>query len=258
MEQWLQELSIFQDLPPFAFNIVILALFIIITFITIWILQTIVARILLKPLQNIAEKSTNTTDDEVIARLRSPIRLFVVAIAISFVTRLFILDETARILINSLVRTFTIVALILFIYRIVDLITISPQVLYRFTGIRLQERLLPFLAVAIKVFIIVMGLLIIVQDWGYEVNGLIASLGVVGLAFSLAAQDTAANVFGFAAIVGDHPFKVGDFIKTSDVMGTVEHVGVRSTRLRQLDQAYVTIPNSKLSDAILMNLSRVL
>jgi MscS family membrane protein len=89
------------------------------------------------------------------------------------------------------------------------------------------------------------------------VSGLVAGLGLGGLAFSLAAQDTVKNLFGFTTIVGDRPFVVGDFIKTPDVEGTVEHVGVRSTRIRQQDQAYVTVPNSTLANSAILNWSRL-
>ncbi len=75
--------------------------------------------------------------------------------------------------------------------------------------------------------------------------------------FSLAAQDTVSNLFGFTTIVGDQPFIVGEFIKTPDAEGIVEHVGVRSTRLRQLDQAYVTVPNNKLASSAILNWSRL-
>ena len=86
---------------------------------------------------------------------------------------------------------------------------------------------------------------------------MIASLGVVGLGISLASQDTVSNMFGFAAIVSDNPFKVGDYIKTPAVTGIVESVGVRSTRVRQLDQALVTVPNNLLTNAVVLNWARL-
>ena len=100
-----------------------------------------------------------------------------------------------------------------------------------------------------------MGAMIIIREFGYDVTGLIASFGVIGLALSLAAKDTAANVFGFTAIVSDNPFQVGDYITMGDFAGTVEHVGVRSTRVRKLDQSLVTVPNSKLTDSAVTNWS---
>jgi MscS family membrane protein len=85
------------------------------------------------------------------------------------------------------------------------------------------------------------------------VSGLGAGLGLGGLAFSLAAQDTVSNLFAFTTIVSDRPFVVGEYIKTPLVEGTVEAVGVRNVRVRQTDQAYVTVPNSKLTSAPIIN-----
>jgi MscS family membrane protein len=98
---------------------------------------------------------------------------------------------------------------------------------------------------------------IIIDEWGYDVNGLVAGLGIGGLAIALAAQDTLANLFGFTTIVGDSPFVEDEYIVTPDVEGVVESVGLRSTRIRQLDQAIVTIPNSKLSGSAITNWSRL-
>jgi MscS family membrane protein len=85
----------------------------------------------------------------------------------------------------------------------------------------------------------------------------VAGLGLGGLAFSLAAKDTVENLFGFTTIVGDQPFVVGDYVKTGDVEGTVEHVGIRSTRIRRVDQALASVPNSSIANAPLINWSRL-
>ncbi|NOG50552.1 MAG: mechanosensitive ion channel family protein [Chloroflexi bacterium] len=108
-----------------------------------------------------------------------------------------------------------------------------------------------------KIFIVAIGGVIILQEFGYDVTGLIAGLGVGGLALSLAAQDTVANLFGFASIIGDSPFSLGDYIRTPDVEGTVEHVGVRSTRVRQSDETLITIPNNVLANSAISNFSRM-
>jgi MscS family membrane protein len=91
----------------------------------------------------------------------------------------------------------------------------------------------------------------------FEVNitALIASLGIGGLAIALAAQDTIANLFGSFIIYLDKPFKVGDQIEVSDVSGIVERVGFRTTRVRTLDRSLVTVPNKKIVDSTLNNIS---
>lgn len=83
---------------------------------------------------------------------------------------------------------------------------------------------------------------------GYPVTSLLAGLGLGGLAFALAAQKTVENLFGAFALAVDQPFREGDFVKVDDFVGTVERIGMRSTRFRTLDRTLISIPNSKLAD----------
>lgn len=83
---------------------------------------------------------------------------------------------------------------------------------------------------------------------GYPVASLLAGLGLGGLALALAAQKTGEHLFGTVAIGFDQPFRVGDWVKVDDQEGTVEAVGLRSTRIRTLDRTVISIPNGKLAD----------
>ncbi len=83
-----------------------------------------------------------------------------------------------------------------------------------------------------------------------------AGLGIGGLALALAAKDTAANLFGSLTIFVDAPFYVGDWIKAAGVEGTVQEIGLRSTRVRTFADSVVTVPNSKLADSNIENFSR--
>jgi MscS family membrane protein len=109
----------------------------------------------------------------------------------------------------------------------------------------------------IKILLIIIGGITILQEWGYNVNGFIASLGLLGMAFALAAKDTVANLFGSFVIFTDKPFKVGDWIKTPDVEGTIEHIDIRSTRIRTFAQALVTVPNASLANSAILNWSKM-
>ena len=95
------------------------------------------------------------------------------------------------------------------------------------------------------------------QEWGYNVSGFLASLGLVGMALALAAKDTAANLFGSLVIFIDKPFKVGEWIKTPDVEGIIETIGIRSTKIRTFAQAQVTVPNATLANSAILNWSRM-
>ena len=88
-----------------------------------------------------------------------------------------------------------------------------------------------------------------------NITALVASLGIGGLAVALAAQDTLANLMGSFIIYLDKPFKTGDLIEFGDTKGTVEHVGFRTTRIRTVDKNLLTVPNKKIVDAILNNLT---
>jgi MscS family membrane protein len=91
---------------------------------------------------------------------------------------------------------------------------------------------------------------------GMNVTGLLASLSIGGLAVGLAAQDTLSNLFGAIAIFADKPFRVGDQIKLDSIEGTVEAIGLRSTRVRNVDGHLVSIPNRNMANANIINISQ--
>jgi MscS family membrane protein len=99
-----------------------------------------------------------------------------------------------------------------------------------------------------KIVLLALGLVAVLNELGFEVASLLAGLGIGGIALALAAQKTVENLFGSVAIGVDQPFRVGDSVRIDDVLGTVEAIGMRSTRIRTLDRTLVTIPNGKLAD----------
>jgi MscS family membrane protein len=106
---------------------------------------------------------------------------------------------------------------------------------------------------AAKVAIFVVAAIIVLDNWGYNMTTMIAGLGVGGIAVALAAQATIANVFGGVSVIADHPVMVGDFGNFGGVMGTVEDIGLRSTRVRTLNRTVMSIPNSAFASMNLEN-----
>ena len=96
--------------------------------------------------------------------------------------------------------------------------------------------------------VVALGVLAMVAAMGYPVGTVLAGLGIGGLALAFGAQKTVENVFGSMALAVDQPLRVGDFVKVEDFVGTVEDIGLRSTRFRTLDRTVVSIPNGKLAD----------
>ncbi|MCG9874059.1 MAG: mechanosensitive ion channel family protein [Leptospiraceae bacterium] len=108
----------------------------------------------------------------------------------------------------------------------------------------------------IKSIIILFGVLITIQNMGINVMSLLAGLGIGGLAFALAAKDTAANLFGSIMILVDRPFKLGDWIKIGSNEGTVEEIGLRSTRIRTFYDSVISIPNMDMAVSPIDNMGQ--
>jgi len=122
------------------------------------------------------------------------------------------------------------------------------------TETKLDDQLVPLIRKTMRFFVLVMGVILILQNNGYNVASLIAGLGIGGLAVALAARDTLANFFGSITIFVDKPFRIGDWIKVGSVEGTVEEVGFRSTRIRTFYNSLVSVPNANISNNDVDNL----
>lgn len=125
------------------------------------------------------------------------------------------------------------------------------------TDNNLDDQIVPLVVRAAKVIVWILAILMILQNMGYSISGLIAGLGVGGLAMALAAQKTIADVFGSVMLLADRPFVIGDWVQSPDkeIEGVIERIGFRSTRIRTFDQTLVTIPNSRLADFVINNIS---
>jgi MscS family membrane protein len=115
---------------------------------------------------------------------------------------------------------------------------------------------MPWIKKTLFVIVFIFGVLMIAQSLGADVKAFLAGLGIGGLAFALAAQDTIANIFGSVVVAVDQPFKIGETVRIGTIVGTVEDMGLRSTKIRALDRSLVTIPNKTVAGEIITNLAR--
>jgi MscS family membrane protein len=120
----------------------------------------------------------------------------------------------------------------------------------------LDDQLLPLFRKGLKIIVWTMGIVVGLNNAGYNVGAIIAGLGIGGLAFALAAQDTVKNFFGGIMIFADKPFKIGERIQIGDIDGFVEEIGIRSTRIKTLAGRLVTIPNSMFSEDAIENIDK--
>ncbi len=115
---------------------------------------------------------------------------------------------------------------------------------------------LPLATRIAKLVILALGIMGLLSSWGYNTSTILAGLGIGGIALALAAQKTIENLFGGVAVISDQPVHVGDYCKFGGQAGTVEEIGVRSTRIRTADRTVVTVPNGEFSAMTLENFSR--
>ena len=124
------------------------------------------------------------------------------------------------------------------------------------TETKFDDLIIPLISRSLKVFVAAVGLVTMAQALDLPIAGLLGGLGLGGLAVAFAAKDTLANLFGSITVLVDRPFEIGDWIKTQDIEGTVETVGMRSTRIRTFYNSQITVPNSLLITAVVDNMGR--
>ena len=117
------------------------------------------------------------------------------------------------------------------------------------------NKMMPIIKRTILVIVWLIGIVMALSNVGVNISALLGTLGIGGIAFALAAQDTVKNVFGTFTILTDKPFSIGDTIRVDSYEGTVVDVGVRSTKIMNSDKRIITFPNYKITDTSIVNIS---
>lgn len=124
------------------------------------------------------------------------------------------------------------------------------------TESKTDDQIIPFVKESVKIIVMIISLFSILGAvFNMDITSLIAGLGIGGLAIALAAKESLENLLGSFTIFFDKPFIIGDLVKVGNVEGNVEKIGFRSTRIRTLEKTFVTVPNKKLVDTELDNLT---
>jgi len=203
-------------------------------------------------------KTKNRLDDILFKMLEAPVLLGIALAAIWFAARRLELGTPVETVILKAYRVLTVINITWFIVRFVNALLeeyLAPKAADQNSHKHLDIHLLSILRRAVLTVIWSLGIVMALNNVGVNVGTLIAGLSIGGLAFALAAQDTIKNVYGGFTILTDRPFRIGDRIKVDGFDGFVENIGIRSTRLRTLEKRMVTIPNFKLVEASVENIS---
>lgn len=210
-------------------------------YVAMWLVVRIVA---------VMTRHTSTTiDDELLARLKAPTRaLLILALARAQLQLLDFGPAAHDVATSILLATFAAI-LVWGALRAIDVVTARMTTAEWAVRRPASRALLSLLGRIAKVIVIVIAGIGFLSGIGLPVASLLAGLGIGGIALAFGAQKTVENLFGAVAIGVDQPLREGDFVKVeADVLGTVETVGLRSTRIRTLDRTVVTLPNGKLAD----------
>ncbi len=237
-------------------NIITAAIAVLI-FILFWILGKIFTRYIFKMLLKFTDKTKISLDNQIVLSFEKPLKLLFVFCGIYFALLYLPLVPAQDILLSKIFRSSLILLLAYGIYNFVGNYTVISEEIEQFFNVKIDKILIPFFSKVFRIIVVLLAIVIIAQEWDYDVNGFIAGLGLGGLAFALAAKDTVSNIFGGIVIITDKHFSIGDWIMTPSVEGTVEDINFRSTRVRTFAQALVTVPNAKLANEPITNWSKM-
>jgi MscS family membrane protein len=202
------------------------------------------------------ERSETRSDDELVQATVGPFRLVVFVILFSAGTAPLGLSVLVQGVLRSLEQAAFLVAVTWFLLRIVDLIADLAARRLTEQGLVPATQFVPLGRKTLKVLLAIFAALAVLDVFGVNVTAIIAGLGIGGLAIALAAQKTIENLFGGVTLLADRPVAVGDCCRFGDKIGTVEEIGLRSTRIRTLDRTIVTVPNAEFSALHLENFAK--
>lgn len=209
-------------------------------------------------LEKITNKTSFSLDTEIVIAFKEPISFIVLLnflyVAFSYVP----LDISAyEDVIYNIYRSFLIMSICAAIFNLTDEKGTLFKKIVTVFKFDFDNSVMNLFSKCLKIIVIAIAATMIAYEWDYNINGLIAGMGIGGVAIALAAQETLSNFIGGVMLVIDNPFSNGDWIQTGEVEGVVESSSFRSTRVRTFTQGLVTIPNANLSKGIITNWSRM-
>jgi len=206
------------------------------------------ARLLRRLLRWMTRRSRSNIDDMIVSRLAGPLTAATALAVLAALLPLLELYAPGRAAAFRAIKAAYAVVFFWALWRAIDVGRQFATHTRWATTTPASRSLIPLGARTIKVLVGVLALMSMLSILGYPVTSLIAGLGIGGLALALAAQKTVENLFGAFSIGIDQPFREGDFVHVDDFVGTVEAIGLRSTRFRTLDRTLITLPNGRLAD----------
>lgn len=211
-----------------------------------------------KVVSSLTRKTKNHLDDIISESIESPILFGIMLIGIWIaIHRLVYPDNFVKVIDNSYKILISLNVTWFFARLINSLIEVYwiNQSDKSNRTVKNTSKMMPVVKRTILVIVWVIGGVMALSNVGVNISALLGTLGIGGIAFALAAQDTVKNIFGAFTIFTDKPFSIGDTIRIDNFEGTIIDVGIRSTKMRDYDKRVITFPNYKIADASIINIS---
>ena len=213
-----------------------------------WIFSNIISRL--------TSKTKTNLDDVLIDKLEKPLTYLVLILGYWISIHYLVFKEEVELVLENAAYFLLVIDVTAILSRIVDaLITEIIMPISEKSDSSFDNQLIPVIQKGVRSIIWILGVIIGLDNIGFDITAMIAGLGIGGLALALAAQDSVKNIFAGIMIFLDKPFRIKDRIQVDGFDGIVEEVGLRSTRLRTLEGRIVTIPNSRFTDNSVTNVT---
>lgn len=248
MNEFLAQTFYGNTLSQWGLSLLIVLGFVILAKILFWVFKGIVRKA--------TQKTETKLDDLLIDMVEEPVVVFVVLLGMVFALEQLIVVDWLEDWLKKGIRVAFTINFTWLIARSVDAMIreyLTPII--QKSENDLDDQVLPLARKGLRSIIWILGILLALNNAGYNVGALLAGIGIGGIALAMAAKETIANMFGGLTVFVDKPFTIKDRIKIGGYDGVVEEVGIRSTRIRTLEGRLVTIPNHKFIDSYVENVS---
>ena len=222
-----------------------------------FIFKRVLVRGALGILRRIAQQRSESMMANVLDAFTLPLQALFMLLGVYFATEVLTLPEEIDAFAVEAISIAAGFCVFWALFRAVEPLGVSLNRLVGRFGAGLGDDLRQFFIRGVKTLIVVIGGVIILENWGIDVSAFLGGLGLAGMAVALAAKDSVANIFGGLTIFADNLYKRGDWIETPHFEGTVEVVGLRATKVRTFAKALVTMPNAQIVDSPVINWSRM-
>lgn len=205
-----------------------------------------------KVIQPFVARTSNRVDDVIYYSFESPVKFAVILLGTWIgIHKLVYPDSFVKVVDN----TYKILIVLNITWVVARLLSGLLQIYWKQRPAGHLNKMMPVIKRTLLVVVWLIGLVMALSNVGVNISALLGTLGIGGIAFALAAQDTVKNIFGAFTIFTDKPFAIGDTIRVDSFEGTVIDVGIRSTRVMDYDKRIITFPNYKITDASIINIS---